>query len=287
LAHIGFKVKRSLNMTIIDFNLKFDIDVYKLLDQYALLMCQSYNLGNTTDWFGAFRGGLYAYYARLYGVTTHFKVVHAWLPYPRIPCETEYHLASIFFNMDSAIECFTFALNALGCIVAPADFRDVTHARKLRKICPYDIIGNAHLARQPVIQPLVGYSKIFPKLQEYWLQHTALIEKIKEQHDVSKHRKTIYNAGETQLDPSTGFYENMGIPNDPMIRALYRPMAEIILEKDPKQPNITRTPQTLSDQVLLEDLSMEFLEFVNETGRTTLADAKNEIILPVKSLRTS
>ncbi len=40
-----------------NFVLDFDLHAFDELDQFALLACQRYNLGNDTDWFGTFRGG--------------------------------------------------------------------------------------------------------------------------------------------------------------------------------------------------------------------------------------
>jgi len=67
-------------------------------------------------------------------VQQHYFEVHAWLPRVRIPTDIEYHLASILFQMDSALECLTFALNAFGWIVMPLGFRDVTDAKALKRI---------------------------------------------------------------------------------------------------------------------------------------------------------
>ena len=125
-------LKKRKRMT--DFSLKFDMQPFEELDQFALLACQKYNYGNNNNWFGVFRGGLYGFYARIHGVKTHYFAVHSWMPRPRMPSETEYHIASIFFNMDSSIECIAFALNALGFGTSTNDlFRDVTKAKELRK----------------------------------------------------------------------------------------------------------------------------------------------------------
>src|SRR5438552_7832368 len=97
-----------------DYVLNFDVAPLEKLDQFALLASQDYNFGNATDWFGCFRGGLYGAYARLRAVQKHYFEVHAWLPVPRVLAHAEYHLSSIFFNMDSALECLAFAINALG-----------------------------------------------------------------------------------------------------------------------------------------------------------------------------
>src|SRR5260370_33896554 len=107
-------------MSMPEFAIKFNDFPFKALDELALLACQGYNLGDTGNWFLEFRGGLYAMYARLNGVRRHYYELHAWGPRPIQAVDSEYHLASIFFHMDSALECFTFALNALGWAVKPA-----------------------------------------------------------------------------------------------------------------------------------------------------------------------
>ena len=112
-----------------DFSLQFDSAPFEALDQLALLARQDYNLGGAGDWFGEFRGGLYGFYGRLHGVQIHYSEVHAWLPRVRIPKDTEYQLTTILFQMDSALECLTFALNALGWAAHPSGFFDVTEAR--------------------------------------------------------------------------------------------------------------------------------------------------------------
>ena len=85
------------------FSVQFDLAPLESLDQLALLARQDYNLGGVGKWFNEFRGGLYGFYARLYGIQRHYYEVHAWLPHVRLPTDTEYHLASILFQMDSAL----------------------------------------------------------------------------------------------------------------------------------------------------------------------------------------
>src|SRR5215813_960072 len=59
-----------------DFAVHFDSEPFESLDQLALLACQDYNLGGESDWFGEFRGGLYGFYARLYGEVIIPKSTH-------------------------------------------------------------------------------------------------------------------------------------------------------------------------------------------------------------------
>ena|SRR5438093_3140920 len=268
-----------------DFVLRFDTAAFEQLDQFALLVRQDYNLGNQGGWFGTFRGGLYGFYARLYGVAVHYRIVHAWLPTVRSPAETEYHLASIFFNLDSAIECLAFALNALGYAAIPSSFRDVSDERALRQISPKDLLGDP--LANPSHPPLAGYATIFPNVQSLWQSELLLLNRIVEQHDVSKHRQTIFVGGMARLDPPIGFYESLGIPDDAAIRAQFWPMAEIILQNDPKLPWATRTPQPAADHVHLETVATEFVDFIRGTGNAALTDAQATIAIPEQSFRPS
>ena len=78
-----------------------------------------------------------------------------------MPVETEYHVASALFGMDSA-----YALNALGFAAAPTAFKDVTNRKDLSKINPRDILGSP--TSNPPRSPLDGYSLVFPTTQATW-----------------------------------------------------------------------------------------------------------------------
>lgn len=268
-----------------DFILEFKLGSYHQLDEYALLSCQAYNFGNDSDWFGSFRGGLYGSYARVHGICSHYHAVHAWMPRPRLPSETEYHLAALFFNMDSFIECVTYALNALGfCASSETGFRDVTCEKGLKRISPYDILGR--LNSNPPQPYLSEYDKYFPGVRKYWESKKDLINMIFEQHDVSKHRETIFVGGKCRTTPPLGFFESIGIdPKNSSQNALFWPMEEIIIKSDPKIPRKDRTPQPAEGRVLLEILVPEFQKFVEKTGELALSDAKASIKLKVKEFK--
>ena len=266
-----------------EFSVQFDLALFQALDQLALLARQDYNLGGAGDWFGEFRGGLYGFYARLYGVQRHYFEVHAWLPRLRIPTDTEYHLASILFQMDSALECLTFALNSLGWVVMPAGFRDVTDAKALKRISPLDILGDA--AKTPPIAPLPGYQKVFPTIQGAWQNDAQLIAQVRDLHDVSKHRRTIFVGGQGRIDPPDGFFETLGLPADAGHRALLWPMAEIILQHDPKLPAVHRRPKAVWQGELLEDLVPSFAALIKATGTAALGDAQANVPLKEKRFR--
>lgn len=257
-----------------EFELHFDLKDCEKLDQFALLACQEYNLGGKGDWFGCFRGGLYGFYSRIYGVHFHYYEVHAWRLSHRMLREPEYHLAQIFFNMDSAIECFTFAMNALGNAVAPSDFLNVTDERSLKRITPANILGTKTQA------PQRGYARYFPTLQTYWQANEALLTTIVEQHDVSKHRSTIYVGGKYRTDMPPGFLEQLGIDAESAMRFEYSPMEEILLKPEPKVPRGKKTPvANYEDLETLESIGPRFCEFINQTSKEALADATRNIKL--------
>jgi len=265
-------------------NLEINVEPLDELDQFALLACQVYNFGNTTDWFGNFRGGLYGFYSRIYGVKNHYSQVHSWLPKPRLPVEIEWHVASIFFGMDSAIECFVFMLNALGDGTTPKSFRDITDATALRRVAPNDVLGNPAASRPT--PPLSGYGMVFPSLQSHWQSHQSLIRTIMEQHDASKHRYTTYRGGMMRKDdPPPGFFEYFGARNDPTKRMLLTPHAEIIVTRDPKQPKSDRTPTAYEDRVVMEAIVAEFCDFIRQSCVLAVDDAKAKINLHYKDFQ--
>lgn len=264
-----------------DFTLPFDLRLCNEMDQHALLCCQKYNFGNESDWFSTFRGGLQGFYSRIHGVRKHFYQVHAWIPSPRMPSDTEYHLSAILFNMDSAMECFTFALNALGNSVYVEGFRDVTDSKALKQICPIDVLGDL----DHKIPPMSGYTKYFPRIQELWNRHRDILNIIFDNHDVSKHREMLYSGGKYRNDPPTGFFEALGVKDKSAESLVLTPMAEIILVPDPKTPRVNRQPTPLVDQILLEEIAIRFCYFINKTVALALKDELANIVPKVKKLK--
>ena len=217
--------------------------------------------------------------SRLRAIQRHYFEVHAWVPVPRILADAEYHLTTALFHMDSAVECMTFALNALGNSVAPGAFRDVTDDKALRRILPIDILGD--LGRTP----LPGYGTYFPRLQAHLQAHTHLIRQVMEQHDVSKHRETIFQGGKTRMDPPPGFFEALGLaPNDER-RWTLSPMEEILLNPNPKAPRAGRAPIPAGSALRFEDLAQTLAHILSESAVKALADAKATIRLPVSEFR--
>jgi hypothetical protein len=267
-----------------DFSIEFDVSALDKLDELALLAHQDYNLGGAGDWFGEFRGGLYGCQARLYGVERHYSDVHAWQPRVRLRTDIEYQLAAILFHLDSVLECFTFAINALGWAVMPSGFRDITDAKWLKRICPRDLLADP--AKTPALSPN-GYAHVFPTVQRIWQNQVQLINRIRDLHDISKHRTTVFVGGRCRLDPPAGFYEAAGISEEHKLATLLSPMAEIILKHDPKLPAIHRTPKTVQPGELLEDLVPSFAAFIKTSSEAALADAQAHVPLTEKQFRKS
>ena len=263
-----------------DYTLEFDLSPYKDLDNLALLADQNDNLGDKGDWFNQFRGGLYGLYARVLGVQIHYHEVHSWtLPMSPISSiqRAEYHLSSILFNMDSAIECMVFALNALGYIAnPPPQFLDVTNESDLRKISPNNILGKPPNYSDGFKK---GYDNCFPSLKRYWHENRDLINTLFEQHAVSKHRSTIFSGGSCRNDPPPGFFKKLGIEGDKGKQALVSPMAEILLISQPKTPWRKRQPQEYKDIDKLEYVAERFCTFINICGVKVLEDARSRIKL--------
>lgn len=265
------------------FNLTFDLSPLGPLDTFCLLATQDYNLGGAGNWFYYFRSGLQGMRARLYGVSLHFFEVHAWRPYIRSMMENEYHLSSIFFNMDSAIECFIFAMNALGTAVAPSEFCDVANDSELRKIAPSNILGTWNKVGSRTRAPLPGYGKYFPTLQKYWQDQRQFLSLITEQHDVSKHRSRVFAGGSIRKDPPPGFFEKLRIPDDKSLRHQFHPMEEIILDADPKTPVTKRKSVPFEEIANLEALADAFRRFIDESCWNALVDGTSHIELPYET----
>lgn len=92
--------------------------------------------------------------------------------------------------------------------------------------------------------------------------------------------------GKCRTAPPPGFFESIGIdPKNASKNALFWPMEEIIIKKDPKIPKKDRIPQPVEGQILLETLVPEFQEFAEKTGELALSDAKTNIELKVTALK--
>jgi hypothetical protein len=151
--------------------------------------------GGTADWRVLFVDGLRGFAARVMTVfhglarlDEPFQVPATKLNPEQWAVDTDRLVGEIFFGMDSAIECFVFAMNAAGYIRDRAQFCDIATAQGLKRIRPDNIYCD-HPADKK--NPLPGYATFFPRVVAHWRRHQNLVAEIMEYHDVSKHRSCI------------------------------------------------------------------------------------------------
>lgn len=242
------------------------------LDNLVLELKNRKKLSADKDWFLEFRGGLHGFHARIYGISNHFEVMHSWLPKKRGITEHEYHTANLLFNMDSALECFVFMLNALGFAISPSHFHNVSNKDTLRKIKTTDITGLP--TKVPPEEPGVeGYRMFFPTVQKIWLRQFELIRRVVDQHDVSKHRKAIFGNGKYQTHAPLGFWRELGFEEEPPNAVNFWPIEEILLHPSPKLPLSKRLQQL--ERVTLESMTEEFVQLVNNSSAAAYKDVSS------------
>lgn len=151
--------------------------------------------GNATGWRMLFEDGLRGFAARITTVMQGllrldepFQMPAAQFVPEQWAIDTDRLIGEVFFGMDSAIECYVFAINAVGYLKTPADFCDITTPQGLKEVRPDNIVsGNPKDKKNP--RP--GYAAAFPRIVAHWTKHLQLIAEIMEYHDVSKHRSCI------------------------------------------------------------------------------------------------
>jgi hypothetical protein len=92
--------------------------------------------------------------------------------------------------MDSSLECFAYALNALGYLLSPDEFLDITSDNNLRQISSaklFEIPPSGRAASRAHDACL----KWFPRICGHWSAHRPLLAQIIEYHDATKHRHSV------------------------------------------------------------------------------------------------
>ena len=245
------------------------------LDKFALLAMQSYNIGNCDGWFGVFRDGYFGMQSRLFGLRYHSKLLHSW-PNPLdmigyYPFYFHEHNASVMlFCMDSAIECFVFALNALGQAVDNTGFHSVSDHRSLGKVSPKNVVHSEEKSRAP------GYQKNFPSLQQHWANNLAFLNLIFDNHDVTKHRQQHNMGGRFSSDLPQSYLPLLGFPGGKEFAIGFAPAVEVYLPSNPKNKSNTITGLNIHN---LEALETKFWEFINESIDLAVGDSRENISL--------
>ena len=191
-----------------------------------------------------------------------------------MPLDHEYQISSLFFHLDSSLECFVFTLNAFGHGCDRGEFRDITDEKQLRSIGVWDLVGNASktLPEAPRVR---GYQRVFPRIQKQWTAKHELISLIIDQHDVSKHRKAIFRGGCCMTDPPDGFLESLGLSRDSTELPDFWPMQEILLQRNPKLP-LSKRPalnQGIDKDLVLESVIDEYVQMINNSCAVAHEDA--------------
>jgi hypothetical protein len=175
-----------------DAQFKTCTSAYNCLREMACRIEQADGSGG--DWRILFEDGLRGFAARISTVTESlclldqpFQIPAGELSPEQWAIDTDKRIGEIFFGMDSAIECFVFALNAVGYLKSPSKFCDITTASGLKRIRP----DNIACCNPNHKNPFPGYSEIFPRVVAHWTAHLTLIAEITDFHDVSKHRSCI------------------------------------------------------------------------------------------------
>lgn len=107
------------------------IGTYNALWALSGMLADDPKVGGSNNWILTFRDGLRGMLARVETVDRNYTELHEFQLQARngnpnewvVHCES--HAAVIFFGMDSAIECFVFAMNAIGFLKFPDDFLDI------------------------------------------------------------------------------------------------------------------------------------------------------------------
>lgn len=226
--------------------------VNKLLD---IAIKAKDKFGNRGYWSTYCERAMNGIRARIFGLKHHHAKLQSICNQiePLNFIELDHHLSDIFYNLDSTIECFVFALNAIGYGVMDYNlFISIEDDKKLRTIKPdniFSITNNSH------------YHKYFPSIFNYWLEDSQdkfdvtpkkLWESIRDQHDVSKHRshtcKMVHRFG-NEID--------ILLNTKPK-----KPLSEVIFDYDDY-------PWTLNDHL------QEFVPFINKSFNLIVIDLAN------------
>ena len=99
----------------------------------------------------------------------------------------ESYAGVLFFAMDSSLECFAYALNALGYLIGPGEFIDITTDEKLKRISPANLLDPP--TKSNALHSSYGpCRRTFPKICAHWSANRDLVAQITEYHDATKHR---------------------------------------------------------------------------------------------------
>lgn len=196
-------------------------------------------------------------------------VGHAQTLVPTAPAAqvlVDTYVAQVLFGIWSTFECMVFGINALGCAVDPTDFHSVETTASLKKVDPNNVFGGG--AGRPA-RP--GYAMHFPKWNGVFDANKAVLARLNDCHNISKHRHAAAAGGTVH----PGFIEKLkpSIGEGPaMIAAMARATwIEILLESELGVALPERSPSATTG-VLLDELVAEYRRVVREAGEALIID---------------
>ncbi|MCX5674297.1 MAG: hypothetical protein NTX87_04760 [Planctomycetota bacterium] len=185
-------------------------------------------------------------------------------------------MAVCLFCMDSAVECWVFALNAVGFGVGTRSFLDVSDDQALRRVSPENIIG------KPASR-IAGYDALFPNLVQLWRSHETDIRMIMSNHDVAKHRHSNFWGGAVRNDPPPELLQAFGVRKSAELPFPLHPMKQVLLPRQPKLP-LKDLPRDLSQWVELQEIKQQFDKLMSRTAEVALDDLRANVVLPDPTL---
>ena len=131
-------------------------EAYSIGDQlwdFGQVLHDEPKIAKPANWILTYRFAILAFVARILSIEREYRNLnelgigmapHEEMTTPEARNEWnvvwESYAGVLFFAMDSSLECFSYALNALGYLIRPDDFIDVTSDQKLKRITPANLL---------------------------------------------------------------------------------------------------------------------------------------------------
>ncbi len=233
------------------------------------------------DWISEFCAGVLGCRARIFGVQHELEELLHARGVPLDSADLEYHHAALFFAMDSALECLAYAMNAIGWACAASDCKcySALHDEKA--------LRNINLSNFRKTKNCSNSScPTFAAIRACWQlpANQKCIDRLTEQHDVTKHRRAAMSGHGQQQSSST---EDDGSFISGLTAMAYNPPADYILHTNIKTLPVEKAQasalgkpsgRTLQEQHLngevyfLSELMADYNVLIEETARRFESD---------------
>jgi hypothetical protein len=163
------------------------------------------------DWHSQFLAGWVGFKARIWGVEHEFHELSRSRGSSFGPYEQDYHLAALFFAMDSALECLAYAMNAIGwacCASRDCKCYKKMHVENALRSINLGIFRKTNNCSNTNCPP-------FAAVRACWQSpaNKTCIDRLTEQHDVSKHRGATVNGHDKPVDIGTTPVDSEYVPD--------------------------------------------------------------------------